>query len=235
EQHVAWNLGIFRHRETVRLARVLGMLCLLAAFSAPAAANWSDDPERCDDANELERGTAAWYEMCVPKDESKSPPPYLPSIDPHKLADDVYSDVKQQCEASSVDDAKRQRCMIDVSLYYRAKAQCGAEPTAPVGEELRACIGDAKVTILMQEEPAIRARCSSKKGQERIDCVDETYTFGPLSLRERLRNELAAGRHRQTRDTRASDLAGTRTGDTRVSHSSARHRRPRPAVRPATA
>jgi hypothetical protein len=44
----------------MRLARVLTMsLCLLAALSDPTAANWSDDPEHCDDANEVEKGTAA--------------------------------------------------------------------------------------------------------------------------------------------------------------------------------
>jgi hypothetical protein len=109
--------------------------------------------------------------------------------------------------------------MIDVSLYYRAKAQCGSAPTAPVDEALHACIGDAKVNILMQDEPTIRARCSSENpGKELIDCVDVTYVFGPRGGRtadqERAFQERRASinsrlRDSETKNTRASNSSRT--------------------------
>jgi hypothetical protein len=194
-------------------------LCLLAGFPDPAAANWSDDPERCDDANEVERSTAAWYNMCVAKNEPKRPALFLPSIDPRKLPDPLYSQLKAQCDASLRNDANRaQRCLIDMSLSYRAKAQCGAVATAPVDEDLRACMRDASVAILMREEPTVRSRCSSKNpGKELIDCVDVAYLFGSRGGRtadqERALNEQRASmtsrlRDSQTKDTQASTSPG---------------------------
>jgi hypothetical protein len=221
EQNVSNDLGTCRLRGSVLLACIWAMsLCLLAGFPDPAAANWSDDPERCDDANEVERSTAAWYNMCIAaKDKTKSPPQYLPSIDPRKLPGDLYSQLKAQCDASLRNDANRaQRCLIDMSLSYRAKAQCGAVATAPVDEDLRACMRDASVAILMREEPTVRSRCSSKNpGKELIDCVDVAYLFGSRGGRtadqERALNEQRASmtsrlRDSQTKDTQASTSPG---------------------------
>jgi tetratricopeptide (TPR) repeat protein len=183
-------------------------LCVLAAFSGPAAANWSDDPTRCDDANELEKTTAAWYNMCVGKNEPKLTARFLPSIDPRKLPDPLYSQVKAQCDSSVPNDADgARRCLIDMSLSYRAKAACGAEPTAPLSEELRTCMRNTSIDILLREEPTVRAICSSRTpGKRYIDCVDETYAVGPLAQQLR-RKELAARLRKAQRESRSDDSA----------------------------
>jgi hypothetical protein len=217
EQNVACDSGIFRHRESVRLACIWALSwCLLTGFSDLAAANWSDDPERCDDANELEKGTAAWYNMCVAKNEPKLTARYLPGIDPRKLPDALYSQGKAQCDSDFPNDADRaQRCLIDWSLSHRARAACGAEPTASIDEKLGACMRNTSIDILLREEPTVRARCSGlNRSKDRlfkdrlVDCVDETYAVGLLGQQLR-RKELAARLRKLRKESRDDDSADT--------------------------
>ena len=122
--------------------------------------------------------------------------------------------------------------MIDVSLYYRAKAQCGSAPTAPVDEALHACIGDAKVNILMQDEPTIRARCSSENpGKTFLDCVDVAYVFGPRGGRTADQDRALNEKRAKINRTCVTVRPGTRVLPTAL----ARRLRPPPAVLPATA
>jgi hypothetical protein len=214
---VSRNSAISSHGQSARLACVLAMLlCVLAAFSDSATANWSDDPARCDDANDLEKTTAAWYNMCVAKNEPKLSARFLPSIDPRKLPDALYSQVKAQCDSSFQNDADgARRCLIDLSLSHRARAACGAEPTAPLSEELRACMRNTSIDILLREEPTVRARCSGlsrfKDGlfkDRLVDCVDETFAIGLLG-KELRRKDLAARLRKLSREKSRDDRDDT--------------------------
>lgn len=61
------------------------------------------------------------------------------------------------------------------TLYWRAVELCRS---APVNDK-RACITRAKVTIIMAEDPAIAAKCATKKDEERkTQCVHQYYVYG---------------------------------------------------------
>ncbi len=60
-------------------------------------------------------------------------------------------------------------------LTLQAKAGCGNRPL----EDQQTCIMDGKLQILLRDDPAVRAKCSSAQGKNQILCVDFTYLYGP--------------------------------------------------------
>lgn len=60
-------------------------------------------------------------------------------------------------------------------LTLWAKQGCGGL----MGAEERSCVLKNKLTILLREDPAVRAKCTALEGTDLTRCVDYTYLFGP--------------------------------------------------------
>ena len=122
--------------------------------SRPLPRHWqgTSDPDDCDQANELERGTAAWYDSCVPVDPLRAALEarfksrrYTPPISPQELT------------ARAITTCK------DVSW-----------------DEKRRCIDEYKMSTLLADDAAVRTACASLTDRdEQVACVDAVYVNGP--------------------------------------------------------
>ncbi|MFN0219532.1 MAG: hypothetical protein ACKVP4_12050 [Hyphomicrobium sp.] len=134
--------------------------------SAGARRPWSGQKDDCESAGQLERNTAAWYDMCVPFDlaelEKSRPNAYKPPISPQ----DLTARAIDECKDVSGDE-KRQ-CIFDAKL----RILLAADPN-------------------VRAECASRSW-----GNERIVCVDAVYLHGPGAnvkaavLRDEIRRSL---------------------------------------------
>ena len=60
-------------------------------------------------------------------------------------------------------------------LYGKAYATCRSRPV----EQQAACIPEAKKTVLLTEDAAIRTRCGALSNEQQVHCVESYYLFGP--------------------------------------------------------
>jgi hypothetical protein len=124
----------------------------LSGASAPPNAKpgtarhpWSGRKEDCNSAGNLERNTAAWYDMCVlTANAERRPDGYKPPISPPVLT-------------------------------QRASNQCGNVS----GENRNQCVFDAKLKILLADDPNVRSECALKTDKAQIECVDAVFLYGP--------------------------------------------------------
>jgi hypothetical protein len=72
------------------------------------------------------------------------------------------------------------------ALFRAALEMCRTRP----GEQQADCIMVTKIAILMDRDPAIRARCAGQSGDALIACVDVAYVYGPEAPAGRLRTQL---------------------------------------------
>ena len=169
------------------------------AGSMPRHWQGTGDAADCAAANNSEKNTASYYDMCVWPTKGKgevrrNKPSYIPPLDPRRLVADAcsrlslppgvscsYDAVKRQCDAQFVSFAdEAQRCMIDVSLDLYVRTRCGSV-TAP--RERRECMMDAKAAFLLAEEPAVRRICSRYSGDNQRQCIDTIFRSGPIAER----------------------------------------------------
>jgi hypothetical protein len=115
---------------------VSGASATSQAKPATARRPWSGLKKDCNAAGQLERNTAAWYDMCVPAGAPQRVSAYRPSIDPQKLT----LRAKETCGSVPLDGQRA--CIMDVKARILlsedagVRAKCAAEPA----EALMSCI-----------------------------------------------------------------------------------------------
>ena len=151
----------------------------LTSQSSALPRHWQGtaDLADCAAANSLERGTAAWYDMCVPAGPPKSATGYVPHIPPQTL----LARAKQTCGSPSREtyqcfvDAKVKILLAeDATIRTLCLSKTEEKPSA-LREQLRAGLGSSK--------PA------NRENKALNECVDNAYVYGPKgppSLSERL-------------------------------------------------
>lgn len=158
---------------------------------------WDGTREKCQTANELERGTAGWYVMCVqPELPKKQDSGHRPNPDPLEL----QKQARQVCGSYSRDT---QQCFADFKLKAILEQNPGMR---------EACEKKAQQSTLRQQLSE-RLGTGRHSNRERfLECIDNTYLHGNLDgpsdkrkLRDVLREMLNPTRPENAR--RAADAA----------------------------
>jgi hypothetical protein len=108
---------------------------------------------------------------------ASAPPPY--PIDCKKRSIDAnvawYYTCNPPAESAELKRTAYRHPITPQQLYGKAYAACRSRPV----EQQSACIPDAKKTVLLAEDSAIRARCGTLSGEQQVHCVERYYLFGP--------------------------------------------------------
>jgi hypothetical protein len=150
----------------------------------PNGTHWhgTSVPADCDKANSVERSSAYWGYMCVHWQGTGDPDDCY-NAHPDGRATAAW---KQKCARTAYVPP-----ISPQDLTARAYTACN-DVTA------RRCIDDAKVRILLADDPDVRAACASISApDDQIACVDAVYLFGPGApwtggLSDKLRKSLGA-------------------------------------------
>lgn len=167
------NLELAILRETLERAPAI----VAAAPSQPSAQTappqpdagrlrpiWDGTKEKCETANDLERGTAGWYVMCVePKAPQSQESGHRPNPDPLEL----QKDARQACGSYS---SETQQCFSS----FKLKVILERNPT--LSETCRRAT--AEKGGLRRELLAKLGRSETDTQAKFLDCVDNVYLYG---------------------------------------------------------
>lgn len=135
------------------------------------------DPADCAAANSLERGTAAWYDTCVPVGPSKSATGYAPRISPQTL----LARAKQTCGSPS---RETYQCFVNAKVKILLTDDADVQTLCQSTSERRPSgLRERLLAVFGMSAP------SEADNKNLNECVDDAYVYGPKgppSLREKL-------------------------------------------------